>query len=123
MDKAILEKIKSNLLAEKKRLEVELSRFTQKDVKLTDNYLSQFPQFGDKEEENAAEVAEYSDRLSLEHALEKELRDVNKALASMEKGSYGICRYCKNPIEEKRLLIRPTSNSCVVCKKKLKGEV
>jgi len=122
MDKAILEKIKSDLLAEKKKLEAELSEFAQKDVKLTDNYRSEFPQFGDKEDENAAEVAEYSDRLSLEHVLEKQLRDVNQALVSMEKGKYGICRYCHNPIEEKRLLIRPTSNSCVACKKKLKGE-
>ena len=55
-------------------------------------------------------------------ALEKELRDVNKSLDRITKDKYGICNHCGNPIEEERLKIRPTSSSCVSCKKKLKGE-
>jgi RNA polymerase-binding transcription factor DksA len=122
MDKKILAKIKESLEAEKSRLEKELLGFAKKDTKIADNYQSNFPKFGDKEDENAAEVADYSDRLSIEHTLESQLRDVNKALESIAKGDYGICRYCQKPIEEKRLMIRPTSSSCVECKKKLKGE-
>lgn len=122
MEKNIIETIKKNLEAEKKRLETELGSFTKKDDVIKDNYQSEFPAFGDDEDENAAEVAEYGDRLSLEHALETQLRDVNKALESIEKGKYGICKYCSQPIEEQRLLARPTSSSCVECKKKLKGE-
>lgn len=122
MNKKTLAIIKEKLEEEKKRLEEGLADFTKKDIKIKDNYQSKFPQYGDKEDENAAEVAEYGDRLSLEYALEKQLTDVNKALASLAKGNYGICKYCGQPIEEKRLLIRPTSTSCVVCKKKLKGE-
>jgi len=122
MDKDTLQAIKNKLLEEKARLEKELESFTRKDSQITDNYLANFPQFGDKEDENAAEVADYSDRLSLEHALEMKLRDVNKALESIKKGNYGICKYCKKPIEKERLLIRPNSASCVECKKKLKGE-
>jgi RNA polymerase-binding protein DksA len=122
MDKKILAEIKNDLEAEKKRLESELANFTNKDSVIKDNYRSEFPEFGNDEDENANEVAEYSDRLSLEHALEKQLRDVNKALASIEKGKYGICSHCGKPIDEQRLKIRPTSSSCVECKKKLKGE-
>ncbi|MFA6215798.1 MAG: TraR/DksA C4-type zinc finger protein [Patescibacteria group bacterium] len=122
MDKKTLETIKKNLEEEKKKLEKELADFTHKDAKIKDNYQSEFPQFGDKEDENAAEVAEYSDRLSLEHTLENNLRDVNQSLESIAKGKYGICKYCGQPIEEKRLVVRPTSSSCVACKKKLKGE-
>ncbi|MFA5022441.1 MAG: hypothetical protein WC508_05165 [Patescibacteria group bacterium] len=33
-----------------------------------------------------------------------------------------MCKYCGQVIEEKRLMIRPTSSSCVACKKKLQGE-
>lgn len=123
MDKKILTTIKQSLQAEKIRLENALADFTKKDKKIADNYESEFPQFGDKEEENAAEVAVYSDRLSLEHTLENQLRDVNKALDGIAKGTYGSCKYCGQPIEEKRLMVRPTSTSCVDCKKKLKGEV
>ncbi len=122
MDKKILSEIKNNLEEEKKRLEKELGSFTTKDSVIKDNYNSDFPEFGNDEDENANEVAEYSDRLSLEHTLEKQLQDVNKALESINKNQYGICKHCGNPIDEQRLKIRPTSTSCVECKKKLKGE-
>ena len=123
MDKATTKKIKKDLLTEKEQLEKELTGFAKKDSKVEDNYNSTFPNFGSDEEENAAEVAAYSDNLSIEHELEKKLRDINKALKSMDDGSYGICKHCKQPIEEGRLSIRPASSSCVACKKKLKGEV
>jgi len=122
MDEKILDAIKKNLAEEKARLEKELGGFSEKDAGISDNYKSEFPSFGESDEENAAEVAEYSDRLSIEHALENQLRDVNKALASIAAGKYGLCKYCGQPIEEKRLLARPTSGSCVACKKKLTGE-
>ncbi len=122
MDKKTLATIKQNLINEKERLEKELAGFTKKDPKFSDDYHSEFPEFGDKEDDNAAEVADYGDRLSIEHALENQLRDVKKALKNLEQGTYGICKYCHKPIEKERLLIRPTSSSCVACKKKLKGE-
>ena len=122
MDKKILDTIKQKLFDEKQQLERELVDFAKKDSTVDDNYKSKFPDFGNKEDENAAEVAVYGDRLSLEHTLEVQLRDVNKALERISEGKYGNCQYCGKPIEEKRLLIRPTSNSCVDCKKRLKGE-
>jgi len=122
MDKQTLNKIKEKLETEKKRLEQGLAGFTKKDTNIEDNYRSKFPEFGNKDDENAAEVATYGDRLSLEHTLEKQLRDVNKALGSIAEDKYGVCNYCGQPIEEQRLMVRPTSGSCVACKKKLKGE-
>jgi len=82
----------------------------------------EFPDFGDDEDENALEVADYSDRLSMEHVLEKQLRDVNSALARIADGTYGIDKYTGEPINEKRLLTRPTSSTNVETKKQLKGE-
>ncbi|OGY45299.1 MAG: hypothetical protein A2729_00460 [Candidatus Buchananbacteria bacterium RIFCSPHIGHO2_01_FULL_39_14] len=122
MDKKTLVTIKNQLLEEKERLEKELLEFAKKNKNLNDDYEAEFPEYGNKEDENAAEVAAYGDRLSLEHTLEKQLADVKKALASLAKDTYGICKYCGKPIEEKRLLVRSTSTSCVDCKKKLKGE-
>lgn len=123
MDKAILDKIQKQLKEEKKRLEQELAEFSERNIHNESDFSAKFPQFGDKQDENAAEVATYSDYLGLERTLEKELRDTVEALKNIEKGTYGVCKYCRKPIAEKRLLARPTSSSCVSCKKMLTQEV
>lgn len=119
MDKATLAKIEQHLLEEKTKLETELGQFTSKNVHNQEDYNSVFPQYGDKEEDNATEVAEYSDNLTLERTLESALRDVKGALEMIKKGTYGTCKYCKKPIDPRRLIARPTSSSCIDCKKQL----
>ncbi len=86
------------------------------------NFHADFPDYGESEEDNATEVADYTKNLSFEKGLEKELRGIETALAKMEAGTYGRCSHCGNEIETERLLIRPESNSCVNCKKTLKNE-
>ncbi len=114
-----LEKIEEQLLAKKEDLENELNAFAKEDPKNKADFNATFPEIGDKPDENAAEVTEYANLLTLESTLEKALVDVNKALASLKSGNYGICKYCKEPIAEKRLLARPVSSACIECKKKL----
>ncbi len=124
MDKKFIETMKEKLLGEKRELEEELSHFAHRNPKAaTADFNADFPNMGDKEDENASEVAQFSDNLSLEDELEKALRDVESALKSIEEGRYGICKYCKQPIDERRLLARPTSSSCIECKKTLTQEV
>lgn len=124
MTKAFLEKMTKKLAEEKERLTLELSRFAHRNpqAKETD-FNTDFPNLGDKEDENASEVASFSDNLSLEDELEKALRDVESALKSVEKGTYGSCKYCSQKIDERRLEARPTSTSCIQCKKTLTQEV
>ena len=117
-----LEKIEKQLKEEKIRLETELAKFTTKNAHVSEDYDATFPEYGDKEDENAQEVAQYTTNKPLEIALENELRDVNKSLDRLKKGDYGVCKYCKKPIDEKRLLARPTSGACVSCKKTLTQE-
>lgn len=117
--KEFLKKIKEQLLAKKEDLENELKAFAEQDPKNKADFSVNFPEMGDKIDENAAEVAEYGNLLTLESTLENALQDVNDALERLEKGAYGICKYCREPISEKRLLARPVSSSCIDCKKKL----
>lgn len=123
MEKETLKQIKEKLLAEKVRLEKELGVFTEQNPHDKADYDAKFPNMGDGVDENAAEVAAYSDRLSLEHSLENTLVDVNKALARIEKGEYGKCKYCGEEISADRLLARPVSSSCIDCKNKLQSQV
>lgn len=118
-----LKKIKTLLLEQELKLERELAQFAKKNPRLSDDFNSNFPDYGDKEDENAAEVAEYAVNLSLEQDLERMLRDVKLSLERLAEGTYGICRYCGKPIDAKRLLIRPTSSACVACKKAITQEV
>ena len=116
--------IKKQLLEEETRLKSELGQIA--DPKANEGgaeYETRFPQYGDSEEDNAAEVEDFSHNIAMKDTLTKELADVQKTLKRLEGGEYGICKYCEKPIGEKRLQARPTSNSCVACKKALKQEV
>lgn len=121
--KETLEQIKQILLQEKARLEAELGKFTKKNPHVSDDYDASYQEYGNKDDENALEVAQYITDKPLEETLEKELRDVKKSLERLDKGDYGICKYCEKPIDEKRLLARPTSSACIECKKTLTQEV
>ncbi|HSR89093.1 MAG TPA: hypothetical protein VLK22_01660 [Candidatus Udaeobacter sp.] len=117
-----LKKVKALLLEEKAKIERELAKFNKKPGAENDSETT-FPDYGDKEDENAAEVADYTVNRSIEENLEKSLRDTDQSLKRLEKGDYGICKYCHKPIEEKRLLARLTSSSCMSCKKTITQEV
>jgi DnaK suppressor protein len=118
-----LDDTKTLLLAEKARLENELGQFTKKNDKVDGDYNATFPEYGEQSDENAHEVADYLANKPLEMTMEKMLRDVNVALKRIDDGTYGVCKYCDNPIDEKRLLARPTSSACISCKKTLTQEV
>ena len=44
------------------------------------------------------------------------LRKIEKALARIDEGEYDLCEGCGNPIGRKRLMARPETTYCIVCK-------
>ena len=52
---------------------------------------------------------------SLEQAEIDEMRSINDALERIDKGSYGECTDCHEPISEKRLEYSPFAARCIVC--------
>jgi len=119
MDKKVLEKIKKDLSVRKKQIEEDLKSFTKKDEHEKDEHHTRFPDYGDKSDESVQEIDDYTTGLATEKVLESALRDIDNALDRIKTGAYGICKYCKNEIGEKRLLARPVANTCVACKTKL----
>ena len=116
MDKNFILEMKTALQAEKEHLEAELNSFAKRDNNSLANYNTNVPDYGTHEDENAAEVATFADNLSLERTLEGKLADVLRALEKINKGDYCVCKYCYQPIDERRLRARPESGSCVTCK-------
>jgi DnaK suppressor protein len=44
------------------------------------------------------------------------LRKIRYALVRMDKGEYGACEECGEPISHRRLLARPVATHCIDCK-------
>jgi len=44
------------------------------------------------------------------------LHKIEIALAKIDSGKFGICDSCEEPIELKRLEVRPVANLCIRCK-------
>jgi len=57
----------------------------------------------------------------LGNAARTEIEMVKRALARIDKGDYGICRVCNEPIGEKRLEAVPYTDLCINCAGRAEG--
>jgi DnaK suppressor protein len=57
-------------------------------------------------------------QLKLKQTDAKILQAIEEALRRIEKGTYGICKDCGEPIAEARLNAIPWTRSCIICKAK-----
>jgi len=71
--------------------------------------------FGKREEE-ADEASELEKRLALEERLGESLNEVEHALQKYEAGTYGLCDFCGQAIEQARLEAIPQASLCLSCK-------
>lgn len=94
------------LLAEKERLSREISG------------LSKHPDYGDVYDDDAQEMVDYDNMLSVRDNLQITLDKVDEAIESIDKGTYGRCRRCKEYIELGRLEAIPFADVCVSCSSK-----
>ena len=116
MDAKFIEE--SKVALEARRVEI-LKELEVGAVQVADNdYSAKFEDLGDKDDENAAEVAMFEKNLSLEKTLELSLYNVNKALKKIKEGNYGLCEKCNGPINPKRLKAFPSATACMKCKEK-----
>jgi DnaK suppressor protein len=77
--------------------------------------------FGGSFADAAAVTAERTEVLGLVESLKAQLDNIDRALAHIEAGTYGICDNCGNEIDPARLEYRPESVLCVNCKSKVAG--
>lgn len=120
VDPGLLAEIKKELTERKGQILQDLADIEGGDK---ENSKVKFPEYGSKSDENAQEIGEYSTNLAQGKVLHDTLRDIEASLARIEDGSYGVCKYCKEPIAEKRLKARPVASACIGCKTKLQSAV
>jgi RNA polymerase-binding transcription factor DksA len=114
MEKKLIDELKQKLETSKDSIIKELETFASQDPNLKHNWDTKYPnrEDGDKEEE-ADEVQEYDNKLSVEYSLELKLKDVNLALEKITNGTYGICEKCGKEIEIERLQAVPEAKVCM----------
>jgi DnaK suppressor protein len=102
--------IKKELLARKFEIEKELERLSRE--KVTDD------QVQDPGDQAMASTMEEIN-ISLQNNERNEYDMILKALDMIDKGMYGKCLECSNPIAEKRLLMYPNATRCLTCQEAL----
>jgi len=117
LDQNFLQEQKQKLELRKEEVLKELNIDAVPNKRSDSDFDARFPEYGEKEEDNAAEVAVFESNLSMEKNLEVSLFNINKALRKIAEGNYGICEKCGKPIDIKRLSAFPSATACMDCKR------
>jgi DnaK suppressor protein len=71
--------------------------------------------FGKRIGDGTVEAISRLTDISVGQSLEASLARIDRALAKLDEGTYGICEGCGRAIPEKRLQAMPESVTCVQC--------
>jgi DnaK suppressor protein len=115
MDKESMDEIKQKLLTDKENIISQLKSVTRETSFDKDKVQTKWQNLGSKDEDNAVEVADFQDNISLEKNLEISLEKIEKSLKRLEDGTYGQCEKCGQAIEEARLKAYPEASVCLNC--------
>ena len=112
LDDALLNKLKDDLL--RKRAEILAASTGTKPLPESMDVNSRQGDLADQASgNNEVHIA-----LKLKQTDAKILQAIEEALYRMEKGNYGICRDCGDPIAAARLEAIPWTRVCITCKQK-----
>lgn len=116
--KSTVERFRKRLDSERERLEQMVAEYERQleEARLTESSSDRSPDPGNAEASSMK--SEYAKELSLEQNTLELLGKVERALARIEEGGYGICESCGKAIPMERLDVLPYSTLCVDCASK-----
>lgn len=106
---------KKQLLAERERTQAEVKRLRSYLVVEAERIIDS----GEDSVDAAADIYEREKTLAIIQTLQNKLQAIERALRAAEKGSYGICEVCGQPIAPGRLEVMPHTTTCITCQEKL----
>lgn len=71
---------------------------------------------------DAAQLFGHEKTIVLENQLKRDLKEIEKALEKIKKGSYGLCERCGKVIDKARLDAKPAAIYCLKCEKELEKQ-
>jgi YteA family regulatory protein len=120
MDKSKLDYFKNMLLQEKEdvtKLLAEMKdNYTIAPLNEMDSELSYYDNHG---ADIAGNLNDYHRGIALKHNEESIMNKIQRALADINNGDYGVCKVCGKAISEERLKFIPYADHCVNCQNHL----
>jgi DnaK suppressor protein len=110
-----LDQIKARLLKLKAQLMHDVEVKEQQVAEDGDDLVPERGGIGNHMADDANETAEQATMLTLQVGAQREIDQINTALARIKAGTYGTCANCGKPINPARLEARPSSIYCIDC--------
>lgn len=111
-----INELKNMLLAEKARIEGEMSGIAHKNPEIAGDWEPSAPDLNNPAADMndvADSIERFEDNAAIEVELEARLVEINAALERIEAGAYGVCRVCGNAVEDARLRANPAAATCI----------
>jgi DnaK suppressor protein len=105
--------LKEKLLAERKDLQAQLDELEELSFGSNQSDISGEMGFDEEYADAGTATFERERDLSLVNNLRDLMERIDKALAKIEEGTYGLCDRCGKPIEKLRLKALPYANLCI----------
>ncbi|MEX2202658.1 MAG: TraR/DksA C4-type zinc finger protein [Actinomycetota bacterium] len=113
VSKKELDDLRERLLAEQAELQEQLTTIEEQSFAASQSELSGEVSFDEENADAGTFTFERERDLSIENNVRDLMRKIERALARMDEGTYGICSRCGKPIEKARLKALPYVDLCI----------
>jgi RNA polymerase-binding protein DksA len=108
-----LDELRQRLEAERAELQVQLTTIEETSFATSQSDISGEVSFDEENADAGTFTFERERDLSIENNVRDLMGKIDRALARMEGGTYGICSRCSKPIEKARLKALPYADLCI----------
>lgn len=113
VSKKELDDLRERLLAEQAELQEQLTTIEEQSFAASQSELSGEVSFDEENADAGTFTFERERDLSIENNVRDLMRKIERALARMDEGTYGICSRCGKPVEKARLKVLPYVDLCI----------
>ena len=108
-----MDELRERLLAEQVELQEQLATIEEQSFATSQSDISGEVSFDEENADAGTFTFERERDLSIENNVRDLLGKIDRALARMDDGTYGICSRCGKPIEKARLKALPYADLCI----------